>query len=86
MGPDGGSADVYLDGQKQLVHIDAWNPAPRNRQVLYYRNGLPQGRHTLKIVPRGEHNPYSKGNRVGIEALQFSKEDKATVSRLGPGR
>ncbi|MFA6543113.1 MAG: malectin domain-containing carbohydrate-binding protein [Limisphaerales bacterium] len=84
-GPDGGLADVYLDGHKQLVHIDAWNPAPRSRQVLYYKNGLAQGRHTLKIVPRGEHNPYSKGNRVAVETVQFSKEDKAHGFPTGTG-
>jgi hypothetical protein len=85
VGPDGGLADVYFDGQKQLVHIDAWNPTPRDRQVLYYKNGLTQGRHTLKIVPRDEHNPYSKGNRVAVEAVQFSNADKAHGFPSGTG-
>lgn len=84
-GPDGGLADVYLDDQKQLVHIDCWNPTPRNGQVLYYKNGLAQGRHTLKIVPRDEHNPYSKGNLVGVEAVQFSSENKAHGFPSGTG-
>ena len=85
VGPDGGLADVTLDGQKQLVHIDAWNPTPRSRQVLYYKNGLAQGRHTLKIVPRDEHNPYSKGNRVAVEAVQFSSANKAHGFPSGTG-
>jgi hypothetical protein len=85
VGPDGGLADVYLDGQKQLVHIDCWNPTRRDRQVLYYRNGLAQGRHTLKIAPRNEHNPYSKGNRVNVEAVQFSNEDKPHGYPTGTG-
>lgn len=84
-GPDGGLADVYLDGLKQFVHIDAWNPAPRDRQLLYYKNGLAQGSHTLKIVPRDDHNPYSKGNRIALDALQFSKEDKPHCFPAGPG-
>ncbi|MBM4092187.1 MAG: hypothetical protein FJ276_22570, partial [Planctomycetes bacterium] len=85
VGPDGGLADVYLDDQKQLVHIDCGNPTPRDRQVLYYKNGLAQGKHTLKIVPRNEHNPYSKGNRVAVESVQFSNEDKAHGYPTGTG-
>jgi hypothetical protein len=84
-GPDGGLADVYLGGEKQLVHIDTWNPTPRDRQVLYYKNGLAQGKHTLKVVPRNAHNPYSKGNRVAIEAMQFSSADKASGYPTGTG-
>lgn len=83
--PSGGLADVYVDGVKQLVHIDCWSPSPRSQQVLYYKNGLSQGRHTLKIVSRGEHNPYSGGNRVGVDAVQFSAADKAHGYPTGTG-
>jgi hypothetical protein len=85
VGPDGGLADVYLDGQKQLVPIDCWNPTPRDGQVLYYKNGLPQGKHTLKIAARGAHNPYSKGDRVSVEAVQFSSAAKAYGYPTGTG-
>ena len=70
--PDGGLADLYLDGEKQLVHLDCWNPAPRDRQVLYYRNGLAQGAHTLKVEARGTANPYSTGTAIPIQGLQYS--------------
>jgi len=68
----GGLADVYLDGQKALVHIDCWNPTAREKQVLYYKNGLSPGKHTLRIVARGTGNPYSKGRRVSVHHVQFS--------------
>lgn len=70
--PEGGLADVYLDGVRQLVGIDAWNPTIRHQQVVYYRNGLPAGQHTLKIVVRGRRNSVSKENRVHVDAVQFS--------------
>jgi len=72
VGPDGGLADIYLDGEKQLVHLDCWNPAERQQQVLYYRNGLTQGPHTLRVIPRRSGNPYSKGARIDIQSVQFS--------------
>lgn len=71
----GGLADVYLDGVKQLVHIDCWNPTARDGQVLYYKNGLERGPHTLTIVVRGAKNPHSKGTRVYIYAIQYSNAE-----------
>ncbi|MBM3501770.1 MAG: hypothetical protein FJX74_24205, partial [Armatimonadetes bacterium] len=73
VGPDGGLAEVHLDGEPQLAPIDGWSPQARARQVLYYRNGLPNGPHTLKIVARGEGNPVSGGRRVTLEAVQWSE-------------
>ena len=71
--PSGGLADLYLDGLRQPVPIDCWTPsATRHQQVLYYRNGLSDGPHELKIVVRGESNPLSGGNDVYIDAVQWS--------------
>ncbi|MGZ5518052.1 MAG: malectin domain-containing carbohydrate-binding protein [Limisphaerales bacterium] len=70
--PQGGLADVFLDGEKQLVPIDCWNPTPRSQQVLYYRNGLSAGSHTLKVVARGAGNPYASEARVYFDGIQFS--------------
>lgn len=68
----GGRADIFLDGVKQLCPLDCWNPIARHQQVLYYRNGLENGKHLLKIVAKGESNPYAKGTKIYIDALQFS--------------
>ena len=72
VGPDGGQADVYVDGVKQRVGVCFWNPRVLQQQVLYYKNGLPNGRHTLKIVARSSKNPLSKGRRVAVDAVQVS--------------
>jgi len=71
-GPEGGLGDVFLDGEKQIVPVDCWNPTPRNGQVLYYHNGLAQGRHVLTLVARGAGNPLSQGARISVEEVQFS--------------
>ena len=83
--PDGGLADVWVDGVKQLVFIDCWNPSRRDRQVLYYKNGLSQGRHELKVTARGAKNPYSAGTRVYVDAVQFSAADKPYGYPVGTG-
>lgn len=70
--PDGGLADVYLDGTRQLVGLDAWNPIPRQNQVLYYRNGLADGLHTLKVVVLGRGNPLARGSRIRLRGILFS--------------
>ena len=72
VGPDGGLADVFLDDVKQRVPVDCWNPAPRGGQVLYYRNGLSQGEHTLRVVVRGAGNSVSKGASVVVDGVQWS--------------
>jgi hypothetical protein len=71
--PDGGKADVYLDGVKQLCGIDFWCPqSNRNAQVLWYKNGLAPGKHRLEVVALGTKNPCSSGNRVYISGAQWS--------------
>jgi len=70
--PDGGLADIYVDDQKQLVGIDCWCPAARHEQVLYYRNGLADGPHALRVVARGTHNAKSSGAKVYVDAMQYS--------------
>jgi Di-glucose binding within endoplasmic reticulum. len=71
-GERGGKAEVFLDGVKQIVEIDFYTPAPMRQQVLYYRNGLANGTHTLKIGPAARHNPLSGGNETVVDGIQFS--------------
>lgn len=85
VGPDGGLADVYLDDEKQLVPIDCWCPLERDGQVLYYRNGLPQGPHKIRVVARGEGNPLSYGSVVRIESVQWSEATGSSGYGSGGG-
>ncbi|PIU95811.1 MAG: hypothetical protein CO096_17780 [Armatimonadetes bacterium CG_4_9_14_3_um_filter_66_14] len=85
VGPVGGTADVYLDGTKQLAGIDCWCPQERRQQVLYYKNGLAPGKHTLKVVARGEKNPLSQGTTVSVDAVQWSAAEGRTGFGEGGG-
>jgi hypothetical protein len=84
-GPDGGQADVILDGVKQLTLIDAYTPAPRPGQTLYSRSGLVDGPHTLKITARAAGNPVSKGSKVALAGIQYSTAQGSAGTGEGGG-
>lgn len=69
----GGLADVYVDDFRQLVPIDCYSPVEVHRQILYYRNGLENGPHVLRVVARGGGNPISQGAEVYVEGAQSSE-------------
>lgn len=71
-GTNGGLAEVYLDGIRQLTPIDCYSPASFSRQTLYSQSGLAQGQHTLRIVATGEHNPIATASSVRIAEVQYS--------------
>jgi len=70
--PEGGLADVHLDGEKQLAGIDCWSPIAQHQQVLFRMNGLADGAHEVTLVVRGEGNPRSRGTSVYIDGAQWS--------------
>ncbi len=72
VGPRGGSADVFLDDIKQLVPVNLYSPIALERQVVYYRNGLDNGPHTLRLAPRRTNVPPPAGSDVTITAIQYS--------------
>lgn len=72
VGPDGGWADAFLDGEPVLTRIECWNPEARSRQPLFARAGLRNGPHQLRIVVRGDRNPIASNTRIGVEGAQFS--------------
>jgi len=69
---DGGWADAYVDGVRQLTRIECWNPQRRDGRLLFVKNGLSDGLHELKVVARGEKNPLSRGTAIRIEGVQCS--------------
>lgn len=73
VGPDGGWADAFVDGMRELTLVEGWNPTVRSRQLLFAKKGLAQGRHELRIVARGEKNPLATGARVQVDSVQHSE-------------
>jgi hypothetical protein len=71
MTPEGGRADVYLDGQPAHA-IDAYVGARTHDNDLWHVYGLAQAPHTLRIVTRADADPRSKGTAISIaEAVVY---------------
>jgi beta-galactosidase GanA len=61
-----GNASVYLDGTKVTTVDDSGS---ENQAVIFQKNGLTPGTHTLKIVVDGNHGSGSTDNYVSIDAI-----------------
>ncbi|MFO1477764.1 MAG: malectin domain-containing carbohydrate-binding protein [Verrucomicrobiota bacterium] len=70
--PDGGWADIFVDGTKEPTLVECWSPSARHRQLLFVKKGLAPGTHELKIVARGGGNPLTRGASVRLDSAQFS--------------
>jgi hypothetical protein len=76
---DGGKADVFVDGQMKRTIDCYFNFAKQEHWYmnLYHITNLPEGKHTVKLVVKGEKRPESEGAKVYVnEALVFKTADK----------
>jgi hypothetical protein len=66
--PTGGTADVYLDGKLDRK-IDVFSDAdgPRGGNAIWHTWGLKNGKHTVRLVVRGEPFADSKGTEISID-------------------
>ncbi|MFG2820000.1 beta-galactosidase [Kitasatospora sp. NPDC048365] len=64
-----GLADVYLDGTK-VATVDSYGAGPEAKdQVLFGKDGLTAGPHTLKLAVTGQKNPSAIGTFVAVDAI-----------------
>jgi len=76
---DGGKADIFVDGEfKRTIdcYFDFANQQHDNMD-LYHITGLPEGKHSIKVVVKGEKRPEALAANVYInEFLVFKTSDK----------
>jgi hypothetical protein len=65
--PEGGRADVYLDGAK-AGEIDAYVGPRTHDNDYWHATGLKSGPHTLRIVTRADKDERSTGTQIGIKS------------------
>jgi hypothetical protein len=61
----GGRADVFLDGTR-AGEIDTYIPPDTTDNALWHTYGLPNTKHTVRIVTRADKAPNSKGTVVTL--------------------
>lgn len=68
--PSGGTADIYLDGEfNRTVDVYPDEDAPKGWESVWHDYRLEDGRHTLRIVVRGEPYPGSRGADIALSHL-----------------
>jgi hypothetical protein len=60
---DHGTSDIYIDGSFQ-GSVNAWAKTYQAQEVLFRKEGLPHGKHTLKVVKTG-------GQWLQVDALRI---------------
>lgn len=65
-----GIAEVYIDGVLEAT-IDLYAPSTTYQQVVFSKSNLKYGKHTIKIVCKGEKNRKSKNKYVTIDAFSY---------------
>jgi hypothetical protein len=68
--PNGGKADVYLDGKlHSTVDVYPDETARKGDESVWHAFRLRNGKHEVKLVVRGENYPGSSGAEIGIQDL-----------------
>lgn len=68
--PTGGKADLYLDGKlSRTVDVNSDEKAIKGGESVWHQFGLKNGKHTVRLVVRGEPYGDGKGTDVAIEDL-----------------
>jgi hypothetical protein len=66
--PTGGKLDAYLDGKPAgTLDVNSDEKAPKGSESVFHAFGLKPGKHTVRIVVRGEPYGAQSGTDVGIE-------------------
>jgi len=68
--PNGGKADVYLDGNLDGT-VDAYSDEDNRKvnEAIWHGFSLSNGKHTLRLVVRGEPQGESKGSEIDLSSL-----------------
>ena len=68
--PNGGKADIFLDGKLQAtVDVFPDEKAAKSGESVWHAFGLQPGEHTVKLAVRGEPYGQSAGADIGIQDL-----------------
>ncbi|MBC8077521.1 MAG: alpha-L-fucosidase [Chloroflexales bacterium] len=70
VGSDHGKADVYIDGVFDAT-VDLYASTWSANTLVYAREGLANGQHTIRIVARGDQNAAATNRFVEVDAIEY---------------
>ena len=78
--PNGGQADVYLDGELDRT-IDSYSDETSTKRMesIWHKFGLPDGEHTIRLAVKGEPYGDSAGADVTISDLVVFRQRGASL-------
>ena len=68
-GPDGGIANVQVDGGAP-TQVDTYSPSAKYQPVVFTAAGLADANHTLTITATGQKNAASSSTRIVVDAWE----------------
>ena len=68
VGRDRGLATVSIDSGAPFT-VDLFAPTQQTAKVVFARDGLSPGTHTVVVTSRGTRSPTSNGSRVDVDAF-----------------
>ena len=87
-GPDGGIANVQIDGGAP-TQVDTYSPTAKYQPVVFTATGLADANHTLTITVTGQKNAASTSSRIVVDAFDIYtpgrryEENDPSVSFVG---
>lgn len=88
-GPDAGIAQVQVDGGA-VAEIDLYAPTALYQPIVFVKEGLADGDHTLTITATGRRNTAATGSRVVVDAFdvytpgrRYEESDTTRVTVAG---
>ena len=75
---ENGLMDVYIDSQF-ITTIDLYSPELLRQQIIFTKNDLSEGWHTIKLVCTGNKNPLSKGKWITLDAFEVVGFDENRI-------
>lgn len=71
-GANYGKADVYIDNNLVTSNIDCYNSTGLYKEVLFSKEDLSSGQHTIKVVAKGTKNSSSSDYNIIIDGFEYS--------------
>ncbi|WP_291652617.1 alpha-L-fucosidase [Clostridium sp.] len=79
--PGHGIMEVWVDGER-VSDVDTYNSKRSVSQILYETNDLEYGEHTVKLVVKGEKNPSSSGNYIGLDCAYYLNNNESGMFEI----